>query len=90
MAEKNKNRDAAKHAPPAPKMRDQSETEGRIGEGKHAGVRNVVAGGTQRSEASDRARGNGMRDPDVRVGAKGVMQQDIGESICLQDGNDCR
>ena len=50
MAEKNKSRDAAKHAPPAPKM----------------------------------------RDPDVRVGAKGVMQQDIGESICLQDGNDCR
>ena len=46
MAEKNKSRDAAKHAPPAPKMRDQSETEGRIGEGKHAGVRNVVAGGT--------------------------------------------
>ena len=61
MAEKNKSRDAAKHAPPAPKMRDQSETEGRIGEGKHAGVRNIVAGGTQRSAASDRARGSGGR-----------------------------
>ncbi len=90
MAKKNEGRDAAKHAPSAPRRRDQSETEGRIGEGRHSGVRNVEAGGTQRSEANDRKRGSGGLDPDVRVGAKGVMQQDIGESICLQDGNDCR
>lgn len=70
------------------RLRDQSETEGRIGEGKNAGVRNV-AGATQRSEASDRRRVEGVRDPDVRVGAKGVMHQDIGESICLQPGNAC-
>lgn len=90
-----------KHGKAAGQLRDQSETEGRIGEGKNAGVRNVAGGagdaddtksgvGTQRSAASDRKRGDGTpRDPDVRVGAKGVMQQDIGESICLQPGNDC-
>lgn len=75
----------------ANELRDQSETEGRIGEGKNAGVRNAAGGGagTQRSEASDRKRDGVTRDPDVRVGAKGVMHLDIGESICLQPGNDC-
>lgn len=68
--------------------RDQSETEGRIGEGKNSGVRNVK-GGVQRSAESDRKRIDSMRDPDVRVGAKGVMHLDIGESICLQSGNEC-
>ncbi len=79
------------HGSPAddsPRLRDQSETEGRIGEGKNAGVRNV-AGGTQRSAESDRKHVDSTRDPDVRVGAKGVMHLDIGESICLQPGNDC-
>ena len=75
-----------KHA--SPRLRDQSETEGRIGEGKNAGVRNVI-GGTQRSQESDRKIGDAVRNPDVRMGAKGVMQQDIGESICLQPGNEC-
>ena len=77
---------------------DQSETEGRIGEGKNAGVRNNPAsirnapGGasTQRSETSDQKHVADKRDPDVRVGAKGVMHLDIGESICLQEGNDCQ
>lgn len=80
------------------RLRDQSETEGRIGEGKNAGVRNNPAsirnapGGssTRRSETSDQKHVAGTRDPDVRVGAKGVMQLDIGESICLQPGNDCK
>ncbi len=73
------------------KLRDQSETEGRIGEGKNAGVRNVAGGGvgTQRSKESDLKRTDAVRNPDVRVGAKGVMNLDIGESICLQSGNDC-
>ena len=79
----------ASATPATPTTPDQSETEGRIGEGKNAGVRNVP-GGTQRSEASDLKRTGFTRDPDVRVGARGVMQQDIGASICLQDGNDCR
>ena len=70
------------------KKLDQSMTDGRIGEGKHSGVRNVP-GGTQRSSESDKKRNAGEHDPDVRVGAKGVMHQDIGESICLQPGNDC-
>ncbi|MBQ9043393.1 MAG: hypothetical protein IJ111_11355 [Eggerthellaceae bacterium] len=76
------------HGEKPARLRDQSETEGRIGEGKNAGVRNVQ-GGTQRDEMSDRKRVAGVRNPDVRVGAKGVMQQDIGESICQQSGNDC-
>ena len=72
----------------ARKLRDQSETEGRIGEGKNAGVRNV-ANGTQRFETGYKGRSAAQRDPDLRVGAKGVMHQDIGESICLQSGNEC-
>lgn len=80
------------------RLRDQSETEGRIGQGKNAGVRNTPASirnapdgaNTQRSETSDRKHVAGKRDPDVRVGAKGVMHLDIGESICLQEGNDCQ
>ena len=79
-----------KHRKRPNELRDQSETEGRIGEGKNAGVRNLAGGaGTQRSEESDRKRTDSTRDPDVRVGAKGVMHLDIGESICLQPGNDC-
>lgn len=70
------------------KKLDQSMTEGRIGEGKNSGVRNVL-GGTQRSKESDKKRGSNAFDPDVRVGAKGVMHSDIGESICLQPGNEC-
>lgn len=74
----------------ARKLRDQSETEGRIGEGNNAGVRNSPGGaGTQRNEESDRKNIGTTRDADVRVGAKGVMHQDIGESICLQPGNEC-
>ena len=72
----------------ARRLRDQSETEGRIGEGRNAGVRNV-ADGTQRFETGYKGRNAAQRDPDLRVGAKGVMQQDIGESICLQPGNEC-
>lgn len=87
----------SENARPDKRRLDQSETEGRIGEGKNAGVRNSPAsirnapGGadTQRSETSDQKHVAGKRDPDVRVGAKGVMHLDIGESICLQEGNDC-
>lgn len=65
------------------------EMQGRPGEGKHSGVRNVVGGGTQRNAQADIKRNAKERDLDVRFGAKGVMHQDIGESICLQPGNDC-
>ena len=92
------NHTAADHPPAIPeRLRDQSETEGRIGEGKNAGVRNTHSDvrnapggkGTQRSETSDQKHVADKRDPDVRVGAKGVMHLDIGETICLQPGNDC-
>ena len=78
---------------PANVLRDQSETEGRIGEGKNAGVRNDSSNTSrgaphaQCSVAGDGKRADYKRNPDVRVGAKGAMQLDIGESICLQPGN---
>ena len=81
----------ANQPPPAKrKLRDQSETEGRIGEGKNAGVRNAADGTTAcgcSGSDGNAKRADATRNPDVRVGAKGVMQQDIGESICLQPGN---
>ena len=72
------------------RLLDQSETDGRIGNGKNAGVRNMADGtGIHRPDANERSQTASDRDPDVRVGAKGVMHLDIGESICLQSGNDC-
>lgn len=74
---------------------DRSHTEGRMGTGKNTGVRSAI-GGTERPDAarinaSDVSGRNGSdsSDPDLRVGAKGIMHQDIGESICRQPGNDC-
>ena len=69
--------------------RTQSMTDGRIGTGKNAGVRNVSDGKSNPSVSRAKSAGY-AHDPDLRVGAKGTMHQDIGESICLQKGNDCK
>ena len=74
---------------------DRSYTEGRMGNGRNTGIRSLPGGitspSTTRVNANDIAGPNGSdsSDPDLRVGAKGIMHQDIGESICRQPGNDC-
>ena len=73
----------------SPRTPDSSYTEGRMGTGKNAGVRNADGGVQRRDEGKFGKRGFGYPDPDIRVGARGAMQQNIGESICLQPGNDC-